>query len=330
MRALSFLIGLLLSVALAGAQPVPAPFFTKVTGAPLALTISCAATGTPSSTIACTGTYTGTAPTSISTATWQTTCSGSSTITSFTASGGTLSFTASTPASSCVGALQVTDNRSDTATSGSVTISSPVFALVASGQFSNNSSGGTSSALNTTGATLLVITETHFQGSGRPSPSDSLGNTWNIVVCAGSGQETCLYYAANPTVGASQTFTVSQAGSYIGFQILAFSGVPTSSPLDQSSSGAGASVSTIQASPSLTPSTANNLVVSGFGYNGTALPSATINGGFTVTNQQPFNAGVGFGNGAAYLFQSATTSVNPTWTLGGTAATAGTVMAVFK
>ena len=95
------------------------------TNAATPLTISCAGTGTTSSTISCTGAYSGTAPTSISTATWQTTCSGSSTITSFSASGGTLSFTASTPSSACTGALQVTDNRSDTATSGSVVISLP-------------------------------------------------------------------------------------------------------------------------------------------------------------------------------------------------------------
>lgn len=87
---------------------------------PLTIT-SCASAGT-SSTSACTGTYTGTAPTGIVTATWNSPCSGSSTITGFSAAAGAVSFTASTPSLACTGTLSVTDNRGATAPSPAVTI----------------------------------------------------------------------------------------------------------------------------------------------------------------------------------------------------------------
>lgn len=74
--------------------------------------------------IAGSGTYTGTAPSSISSATWGGGCSGSSAPASFSASVGAWSATFTVPGSSGTGCtIAITDNLGDTATSPGVTIS---------------------------------------------------------------------------------------------------------------------------------------------------------------------------------------------------------------
>lgn len=91
------------------------------------IAVSCPGTGSTSSTIACSGTYTGTAPsTSGWTYSWNSTCSGSGTPTVSGISGGTITtITVTTPGSACTGTVTLTDNLSDSANSGSVVISAP-------------------------------------------------------------------------------------------------------------------------------------------------------------------------------------------------------------
>lgn len=113
---------LLLAILLGGAGPWQPRVFQPSSTPTHSITFSTLANGSPSSTVAGSGTYTGTAPSSISSAAWNSPCSGSSTITGFSAGGGTFSLTASTPSAGCVGTLTITDNLGDSATSPTVTI----------------------------------------------------------------------------------------------------------------------------------------------------------------------------------------------------------------
>lgn len=143
MRRLAFIAALwALLVASASAQMLQGIVNAK-TGAAPPLTITSCANAAVSSTSACTGTYTGTAPAS-ATGAWNSPCSGSSTITSFSASAGAVSFTASTPAAGCVGTLTITTNIPTSATSPAVTITGPgTIALISL----TSSNDGTSAAL---------------------------------------------------------------------------------------------------------------------------------------------------------------------------------------
>ena len=64
-----------------------------------------------------------------------------------------------------------------------------------------------SSAINTTGANLLIMTTVHNDASAE-TVSDSLGNTWTALTPKNqfAAVQTTIYYAKNPTVGSSQTF----------------------------------------------------------------------------------------------------------------------------
>lgn len=203
-------------------------------------------------------------------------------------------------------------------------------ALVAHAATSLSSSGGTSSPVDTTGATLLIACVL-YNTTNTPTLSDNLGNTWTLVIAHSSlvSVTEAIYYVANPTVGAGHTITVAGASTNSCAFLLAFSGTLTVSPYDSQESGAGSgsNVTTLQASAAKTPSVDNAVIASVVGWNGGGPYS--INGGFTITDQHNFSAS-GFGGGAAYLIQGAKASANPTWTNGGTAQKCATGFAIFK
>ncbi len=88
------------------------------------ITVSCPGSGSTGSTIACTGTYAGTAPATTGwTYSWNTTCTGTGAPTVSGVGGGTItSITVATPASGCAGTLTFVDDLGSTTPSGSVTI----------------------------------------------------------------------------------------------------------------------------------------------------------------------------------------------------------------
>jgi hypothetical protein len=125
MRFTSWLLAALLWGGVAQGQMLQSIVNAKAASAAAPLTFTTLANGTVGgAAIAGSGAYTGTAPTSISTATWGGGCSGSSTVTGFSAGGLAWSANFSVPASAGTGCtISITDNRSDTATSPGVTIS---------------------------------------------------------------------------------------------------------------------------------------------------------------------------------------------------------------
>ena len=125
MKALSLLLALVFSLP-ASAQLMLTGAGKKVSASHSLASVSCPGTGSTSSTITCSGTYTGTAPsTSGWTYSWNSTCSGSGSVTSIASvSGGNITgIVFATPSGVCTGTVTLTDNLSDSATSGSVVIS---------------------------------------------------------------------------------------------------------------------------------------------------------------------------------------------------------------
>jgi hypothetical protein len=198
------------------------------------------------------------------------------------------------------------------AQSVALTVSSGTFALLAHTHTAAGSAGGTSSAINTTGASLLVCAISCYNGPGATTaPTDSQSNTWTALAnhqSAGSDQ-TRIFYCISPSTSASHTFTQSNAYS-IG-NVTAFSSPST--PVVGSEVSANATATTIQAG-SLTPSAANNLIVSAVGANVGGSAASSVNGGFTITDTAAYTSSVSHGASMAYLVQAGATSVNPTWT----------------
>ena len=187
-------------------------------------------------------------------------------------------------------------------------------ALVTSTSASSSDAGETcvTSAINTTGASLLVV-GLSFDYDGGGSVSDSKSNTWNALTISGAsgGGGAKLFYATNPTVGSGHTFSAGASFLYASIFVLAFSGAKTTSPFDQQNGASGDA--TTLATGSVTPSENNEVLVTVLEINGAGLP-VSINSSFIKQESKEFSGGNAYGGSIAYLIQTTAGAVNPTWT----------------
>ena len=194
---------------------------------------------------------------------------------------------------------------------------------------STNSTTVTSAAINTTGASLIVISLSYFQGGSFTTPTDSSSNTWTQLTVHTNNSDTSqvLFYVTNPTTSASHTFTENNGGTstYPGICVTAFSGTQTSSPFDVQNGNQGTTVTTLSTG-SITPGSNNELVVTGVGGN---YSTSSINSGYTIIDSEPGVASHGYTAAIAYIVQTTATATNPTWTQSGSG-TIATTIASFK
>lgn len=167
--------------------------------------------------------------------------------------------------------------------------------------------GGTSAAIDTTGATILIIGAS-FQNGVTPTISDIKGNAWTGLTAQSSSSPAFrLYYVANPTVGSGHTFTFSGTSIFSAAMIAAFSGVKATSPFDAENGVQTSFVGTL-AIGSVTPANANSLMVAGATYNGGTATG--FSAGFTTTDT-PIAFGTGVNYGCALAWNIVTGATNP-------------------
>ena len=217
------------------------------------------------------------------------------------------------------------------AASTQVAVSQAVFVLAPSPLIAYTAStpantGGTTPAMTTTGAGLLVFDVGYYGGTSVVvSVSDSKGNTWVALTAQANGTQASnrLFYVRNPTVGTGHTFTVSAGGStfYPNIIVYAFSG--TTNVLDLENGGSATSGAGSVAAGSIVPSVNGALVVTGMS------PSDGVPGAVTPTTLSPSRTQQGSVVGA-YLLQGTAAAISPSWSwTGGTQGAAATV-AAFK
>lgn len=177
----------------------------------------------------------------------------------------------------------------------------------------------TSSAIDTTGSTLLVVVVANSY-LFNPVISDNKGNTWHGACLLGdvsNNSQLTISYAWNPTVGSGHTFTISGGLNFISAEVASFSGIKTSAdPLDHTNTGRAGSVGSVQPG-SITPSTDLSLVIAGLATSGAVGFTASIDSGFSITDQLPLSSGEYYGSALAWLGQVAAAAINPTWTESG-------------
>lgn len=119
-----------------------------------------------------------------------------------------------------------------------------------------------SSAVNTTGATLIVIYSGR-SGVAPQTPTDNAGNTYTglTVVVAGS-LYTQFFYKVNPTTSASHTFTPGNASVIC---VGAFSGAAGHDSGGTNTNFGELSSTATNALDPLTPTASGDLIVTGFG-----------------------------------------------------------------
>ncbi len=178
------------------------------------------------------------------------------------------------------------------------------------GAHANAESTATTSAIDTTGATLLVAAACRSNTGG--TMSDSKGNTWTALTTFQSGASAPFitpYYCVNPTVGSGHTFSYTTSTLFPALAVIAFSGAGA---FDSGQTGSNElfPVTSVQAG-SLTPAHDNNVVISAWGLVADPGSVPTINGGFTIDQHQTFTPGVTIS--IAHLIQTSAAASNPTW-----------------
>lgn len=202
--------------------------------------------------------------------------------------------------------------------------------LIAHVQKSGGANGGTSAAIDTTGADLIVI---HVaQGEGIASPavvSDSEGNTYTALTAitegaVAGGLRSRLYFCASPVTDANHTFSVTGTNIFPTFGVQAWSGAHAS-PFDVENGheDSGASLTT---NP-VTPSQANSLIVCGLNSHDNAA-TVSIDSGFTISDQAAFGGGDHYCGAMAYLSGAPASAFDPAFTANNTQKCA--TIAVFK
>lgn len=184
----------------------------------------------------------------------------------------------------------------------------------------------TTPAVNSTGATLAVVTISNFVGSAcSVTLTDSKGNTYTPVAnSVSANQNACIWYSCNPVVGTGHTF--SGTGNYTNIAALVYSGTTTSACLGSHSEGSNAG-STVQPG-SVTPSNNNSLLITVLATDQNV--SFSIDSSFNVEQQIP-SGGVSLSIATADQVQTTATTRNPTWTLGsGATSSNAAAIAVFK
>jgi len=176
----------------------------------------------------------------------------------------------------------------------------------------------TTTSKDTSGANFIVVVKIYIEGT-EPTLTDSYGNTYTCGTeqarPSNNAQKTC--WAANATVGASHTWTLTNASTFYGSVCeAAFANVKTSSPQDQASGNNDVNGPTIKPG-SVTPTESHELISTGAGTNGTSQSPFSIDSGFTkiIEFTQTLTA---WGCALGYKIQSAATTVDPQWTASST------------
>lgn len=193
----------------------------------------------------------------------------------------------------------------------------------------------TTSAVNMTGATLIIISSC-FSTSQNNVITDSSSNTWTLLTDSGGTpnmQVTCqIAYKENPTTSASQTFTATTpTNGAASICVQGFTGTTGTGLFDVQSFNSSTNTVTVTLSTgSITPSANNELLVTvGASPNTTG---SSISGGFTVPTGGELASigGVYWGNIVSYLIQTTATAANPAITYGSSSYTGSAIVAAFK
>lgn len=176
----------------------------------------------------------------------------------------------------------------------------------------------TTSGIDTTGASLLIVAVASFN---TPTLSDSAGNTFTGLTQQTAGHFSIqLFECYSPITSSSDTFTVSGANSYASLAVAAFSGT-SGSAVDTSSGATDTTGSSTLQTGSITPTHNDELIVSGVTVSDWTA-TLSVNSGLTITDQVASASGMGAGVALAYLVQASAAAINPTWTkTGGTGTT---------
>lgn len=191
------------------------------------------------------------------------------------------------------------------------------------------SGGGTSPAIDTTGANLIVFFN---EGTGFVTVTDNKSNSYTELNDPSGTPRADFRYSINPTVGTGHTWTISSTASMV---IVAFKKTAGSPVFDAQSIGASGSSggwpngTTVNAG-SVTPSTSADLMLTSIIFNTAAtFTGATVNSGYSIIDSVHSSTPANLRY--AIKIKTDAAAENPGWTNGtGAGADYAMVHAAFK
>jgi hypothetical protein len=207
----------------------------------------------------------------------------------------------------------------------------PAFAQITPGNHQScrngASAGCTTSAISTTGASLLVAMTGRSAATGC-TLSDSAGNAWTATKAMYNNSIGQAYYVLNPTTSGTHTFTVTPNGdTWCGLAVQAYTSTGILQALEQRSSNDGnfSAVLTSQQPGSITPNSTTELFVVGQ-YMEEPTTAVAVNSSFTIAETQVAPGGSFVGVSLAYRIPGAGTALNPTYSWSGNSRATSTMM----
>lgn len=201
---------------------------------------------------------------------------------------------------------------------GNAAVAAGGIAIVNSNNCVGGTTGGTTSAVDTTSAnTIFLATAAPWSSISPRTVFDSKSNTWIplIETNGSSPPTTIIYYCKACTVGTGHTFTVAGASTFASVCEVSASGL-TSNPFDtQNPSGdafSGVTITRPNHTSPVTPAANNSIWITG-----ASTISANITGvnlSFVQAGTKQFVGSTNYGVSIAYLIQGTAASLDPTWT----------------
>lgn len=190
------------------------------------------------------------------------------------------------------------------------------FALIATSTAYGGADGATSTAINTTGANLIVvIAGWNSHAPNTMTVTDSASNTWTgLTVYNSNSLYQQIFYSLNPTVGASKTFHISASQTFPNISVEAFSGAAATNVFDVQNGSSTSGNSSSYATGNISPSRNKELIISGLTTYQTGI---TVDSGLIATGTTLNYNGTAVGSGMAYKIQSTAATISPTWSTSG-------------
>lgn len=180
----------------------------------------------------------------------------------------------------------------------------------------------TTPAIDTSGASFLVVSIGYHTATGISTVTDSKGNTWIALTEFGTGFAVQrFFYAANPIVGAGHTFTMNDGtgagdGSSPSLAVAAFSGVKTTAPFEAGTNVGNTSFAASNVVGAVTPQLAGDLYVGTMISLANIGTGATVDTGLIMIENLISTGGLADSVALAYLLAPSLTALNPTWNRG--------------
>jgi hypothetical protein len=193
--------------------------------------------------------------------------------------------------------------------------------VVSTYQGSPDGNNFTSTAIDTTGATAILVIVSNFSGDAAATLTDSVGNSYGAATNVVGGNARLQYWLkAGPTTSATHTFTLGGASFGSSIAVIALSGTATASAFGTPTTASGSAVSTLQPG-SITPDQDGEALITAYAASDTVT---SVSAPFSPVDGSQAATGNHLAIALAFELQTTATARNPTWTASG-----ATDMAVF-